>query len=255
MSVAKVGAKMDVGLPGAQKMTFCYCPAGSFTMGSSDPRETAIVIRKQERVNLTQGFWMAVTECTQGQWQAVMNDNPSTFKGDDNLPVETVSWEQADAFISRLNATVTLPAGLKFSLPTEAQWEYACRADTAEEFSFGSSLSATQANFNGGSPARAASMAASRGRTVRVGSYPANAWGLRDMHGNVWEWCRDTWDGMKGLRGGDDPMGDIGPRRVNRGGSWASESYFTRSSHRNSAESGYSGNSLGFRAALIPVDK
>ncbi|MCX6866455.1 MAG: formylglycine-generating enzyme family protein, partial [Verrucomicrobia bacterium] len=192
-------------------------------------------------VKLSKGFWMAQTECTQAQWVAVMGGNPSQFKGDD-LPVETVSWNDVQIFIAKLNDAKTLPAGWKAALPTEAQWEYACRAGTKTAFSFGKTLTAKQANIE-----------RSLDKTSAVASYPANAWGLYDMHGNVWEWCLD-WLGDI-LVGGTDPSGGpSGPGRGIRGGAWRDDANYCRAAYRNYAPPNYSaGSNVGFRVALSSV--
>ena len=175
--------------------TFRWCPPGKFMMGSPADEPNRSNNESQHEVTLTRGFWMLETQVTQQMWESVMGANPSRFKGA-KLPVEQVSWNDCQEFITKLNAELKsgghkspvsngelTPAaleGYKFSLPTEAQWEYACRAGTTTAYSFGNSLSAEQANFRG-----------NVGQTKDVGSYPANAWGLKDMHGNVWEWCQD----------------------------------------------------------------
>ena len=127
---------------------------------------------------LTKGFWMGVHQVMQAQWQAVMGSNPSMFKGDGNLPVENVSWDDCVAFCEALGRK----DGKAYRLPTEAEWEYACRAGTTTPFHFGATISTNQVNHHN-----------SRNKTTPVGSFPANAWGLFDMHGNVLEWCQDLY--------------------------------------------------------------
>src|SRR5690606_17702701 len=142
-------------------------------------------------------------EVTQGQWEAVMgNDsNLSHFQGSKRLPVEKVNWDDAKAFCGKLK----LPSGLVAGLPTEAEWEYACRVETTTVFSFGNTLNGREENCNGNFPYGAAMKGAYLERTTEVGSYGANRWGLHDMHGNVWELCEDRY-GTK-LAGGQDPTG------------------------------------------------
>jgi formylglycine-generating enzyme required for sulfatase activity len=193
-------------------------------------------------VKLSKGFWMAQTECTQAQWVAVMGDNPSGFIGD-NLPVEKVSWNDVRKFITKLNDAKTLPAGWKVDLPTEAQWEYACRAGTKTAFSFGKTLTAKRANFG----------KSLGGETCAVASYATNAWGLYDMHGNVWEWCLD-WLGDI-LVGGTDPSGGpSGSGRGIRGGAWRDDANYCRAAGRYYASPNYTaGSNVGFRLALSSV--
>ncbi len=140
------GKEMSIKLPDKVVMKFCYCPAGSFRMGSPSDEPGRRANEDQVKVRLSKGFWLAQTECTQKQWVAVMGDNPSTYKGDD-LPVETLSWHDVQKFITKLNKAKTLPAGWKAALPTEAQWEYACRAGTKTAYSYGDALTSKQSNF------------------------------------------------------------------------------------------------------------
>jgi formylglycine-generating enzyme required for sulfatase activity len=182
---------------------FCWCPAGTFMMGEEG---------KQHRVGLSRGYWMLETPVTQGMWMSMMGNNPSNFKGI-QLPVEQVSWNDCQEYIKKLNESGKAPAGFKFALPTEAQWEYACRAGTTTAYHFGDTLTREQANFGGG-------------QTSEVGKYPANAWGLKDMHGNVWEWCND-WYGDYPAGAVTDPTGTTqGSYRVIRGGCWGSLARF-----------------------------
>ncbi len=235
-----VGKTLEVGLPGGKVMRFCYCPAGKFTMGSPVSEPGHSNDENQVSVTISQGFWMAETEVTQGQWQSVIGSNPSRFKGA-SLPVEQVSWEDAQEMVRKLNQTSRPPSGFKFALPTEAQWEYACRAGTQTAYAFGSQLTPQKANFGKGAG----------GQTVAVMSYGPNRWGLYEMHGNVWEWCSD-WRG-DGLQGGVDPRGDSsGVSRVIRGGGWDIDAVRCRAADRDGNAPGYRLNVLGFRPALVP---
>ena len=234
------GRVMAVDLPGGGVMKFCYCPPGSFKMGSPPAEKNRITNEDQVKVHFSKGFWMAQTECTQAQWVAVMGNNPSALKGDE-LPVESVNWNDAQAFIAKLIEAKTLPAGWKVALPTEAQWEYACRAGTKTTYSFGETLTPKQANFG-----------KALGKPSAVASYPANAWGLYDMHGNVSEWCED-WLGDK-LTGGTDPKGvAAGSSRVGRGGNWDYLASSCRAAIRSSYSPGNVYSYVGFRVVLSPT--
>ena len=182
-----------------------------------------------------------------------MGTNPSKFKGAD-LPVETVSWDDVTSFCAKLTERERragrLPEGYAYQLPTEAHWEYACRAGTKTAFSFGDSLSSLQANFDGNYPYGGAPKGTYLEKTVAVGTYPANAWGFHDMHGNVWEWCRD-WYGNYPSGSVSDPIGPAsGSNRADRGGSWLNGGHFLRSAERHDDTPGYRFSDLGFRAGL-----
>ena len=218
---------------------------GTFEMGSSSGTSD----ETSHTVTLTEGFWLGKHEVTQSQWEKVMGRrNPSYFKGGDR-PVERVSWTEVTAFCDKLTASERtagrLPAGMTYQLPTEAQWEYACRAGTKTAFSFGDSLTSEQANISGGS-----------GETVDVGKYPGNSWGFHDMHGNVFEWCAD-WYGAYPTGAVSDPVGPAGGSdRVLRGGSWRLTAYSARSAiRRGRVPAGRDGLFLGFRLSLRPASK
>lgn len=237
---AAAGKIIQMKLAGEVTMKFCFCPPGSFKMGSPASEADREEGEAQVEVSISQGFWMAQTEVTQKQWEAIMGSRRGSFHGKDDLPVETVNWEKAEELILKLNERVALTRGWEFVLPTEAQWEYACRAGTKSRFSFGDTLTSKQANFNGQRP-RA------------VASYDANAWGMYDMHGNVGEWCRDAWDGKSKLPGGTDPVGSIGSGHVVRGGSYGSSEKNCRSATRNMELKDLSFTYVGFRVAVVPV--
>jgi formylglycine-generating enzyme required for sulfatase activity len=208
--------------------------AGSFTMGSgSDAHE----------VTLTKGYWLGKTEVTQGQWEALMGNSLSYFKGSDR-PVENVSWEDAMSFCRKLTererAAGRLPEGYAYILPTEAQWEYACRAGTTGDYA-GSLDSMGWYDQNSG------------GQTHAVGHKQANAWGLYDMHGNVWEWCADWYGNYPGGSVCDPSGAASGTSRVYRGGGWDSPATGCLSAIRIRFGPGYRGYYLGFRLALSSV--
>jgi len=201
----------------------------------------------QCRVTLTKGFYLGKHEVTQSQWGQVMGSNPSKFKGADR-PVEEVSWNDVTLFCKKLTEIERragrLSDGMAYQLPTEAQWEYACRAGTTTAFSFGESLTSRQANIRGGP-----------GETTEVGTYPANPWGFHDMHGNVWEWCAD-WYGDYPSGAARDPVGPAGGScRVGRGGSWFGAASGARCADRVRIGPAYSSSYLGFRLSLRPVSK
>jgi formylglycine-generating enzyme required for sulfatase activity len=237
------GVQLDLPLTDNVSQPFSLIPAGSFTMGSpsgEEGRNGGFVDEEiQVDVTLTQPFWLAKTEVTQAQWKAVMGDSPSHFKGP-NLPVDNVSGEDVDAYLAKLNEKGLLPEGLKFALPTEAQWEYACRAGEKGPFSGGSLDEVAWYDGNSGR------------RSHEVGQKKPNAWRLHDMHGNVEEWCADWED--EALEGGVDPTGPIwGTRRVSRGGSWWHNSSSCRAANRWRYNLPRERSVLlGFRPALVP---
>ena len=198
-------------------------------------------------VTLTQGFWLADSACTQALWTAVMGVNPSHFQDDPNLPVENVSWLDVQQFIEKLN---TLFPDLHANLPTEAQWEYACRAGTQTPFSFGENITPEQANYDGNYPYAGGEKGLYRERTVPVKSLPPNPWGLFEMHGNVWEWCADWYAEEYPKQAITNPLGpDQGTYRVLRGGSWLNLGRSPRSAFRSRDEPDYRHDGIGFRLA------
>ena len=225
------------------EFAFRWCPAGTFMMGSPTSENGRNDDEKQHQVTLTKGFWMMETEVTQKQWKAVMGNNPSNFKGDD-LPVEQVSWNDCQEFCKKC-----VQLGLLVQLPTEAQWEYACRAGSTTAYFWGNALNGDKANCDGNYPCGTTTIGKYLKKTTPVGSYAANAWGLYDMHGNVWEWCQD-WFGDYPSGSVTDPTGPSnGSDRVIRGGSWNSDARSCRSAYRFYNEPGYRSNRLGFRVA------
>ncbi|MCL2005267.1 MAG: formylglycine-generating enzyme family protein [Planctomycetaceae bacterium] len=241
----KAGDRMELKINDVE-YAFRWCPQGTFMRGD-EPGE------------VSRGFWMLETEVTQTMWESVMGNNPSYFKGV-NLPVEQVSWNDCQEFIAKLNAELksggrqspggtaspdstgrltpaALGEGFKFSLPTETQWEYACRAGTTTAYHFGDTLTQQQANFDGE-------------QTRDVGSFPANAWGLRDMHGNVREWCLDWWGDYPSEV--TDPTGpDWDSDRVIRGGSWYGLAVHCRSAYRGGHAPAVRAYFVGLRLCLI----
>src|ERR1019366_322239 len=210
-------------------MKFVWIAPGNFMMGS--PKEELLMDSNetQHKVTLTKGFYMSVYTVTQEQWQGVMGNNPSNFKGEKNLPVEQVSWDDCQQFIKKLREKDKKA----YRLPSESEWEYSCRAGTKTPFHFGETISTDQANYNGDFIYGTGKKGVNRKKTTPVGSFPANAWGLHDMHGNLWQWCQD-WYGEYLQKDVVDPQGpEKGEGRVLRGGSWLNFPLNCRSAYRH----------------------
>ena len=211
-------------------MKFVWIPPGSFMMGSPKEEKGRSDGEIQHKVTLTRGFYMGIHLVTQEQWKEVMGNNPSRFKGEKNLPVETVSWDDCQEFIKKLREKDKKP----YRLPSEAEWEYACRAGTTTPFHFGETISTDQANYLGEAVHGNGKKDVYRGKTTPVGSFPANAWGLFDMHGNIYEWCQDWFRDYYSNTEVVDPQGPVnGEGHVVRGGSWISSLLQCRSAHRS----------------------
>ena len=224
--VARAAKGSFLALPGGAVMEMVWCPPGTFMMGSPANEEWRHYNETLHQVTLTKGFWMAKTEVTQAQWQSVMGNNPSAHKGDD-LPVERVSWNACQKFCQK--------AGL--SLPTEAEWEYACRAGSTEQFGGTGNLEDMGwYSVN------------SQYTTHPVGQKQPNAWGLYDMHGNVYEWCQDWLRGDYPSGAVTNPTGaDNSGERVRRGGSYTTSASDYRSANRKADEPHLSYDYYGFR--------
>jgi formylglycine-generating enzyme required for sulfatase activity len=231
-------------------MEFVYIAPATFTMGSPSDEPDRDSDEQQHRVTFTKGFYLQTTEVTQGQWKAVMGDNPSTFKKcGDNCPVETVSWDEVQDFIQKLNQK---EGGSMYRLPTEAEWEYSSRAGTETPFAFGQCLSTAQANYNGKFPLSGCTEGEYRKRTLPVASFSQNAWGLYDMQGNVAEWWQD-WLGGYPSGNVTDPTGPSnGRHRVRRGGGWSNSAPYCRSADRNGNSPHMRFNFIGFRLVRNP---
>jgi len=229
-------------------------------MGSPDGELGRGRDERQHQVTLTRGFYMQTTEVTQGQWKRVMGTNPSGFQNcGDDCPVENVSWDDAQAFIRKLNQ---MEGRRRYRLPTEAEWEYAARAGSRTAYSWGNEARCENMMFEndvGSSEDKCVEYVRRRGMTpdstAPVGSYAPNAWGLYDMHGNVWEWCSD-WYGDYPSGSVTDPVGpSSGSNRVLRGGSWDHPPGRCQSVSRCGHLPGHRYNHLGFRLACeIPTD-
>ena len=229
---AAAGMRRLVDLGGGVRLELCGIPSGKFTMGGPGSDETP------HAVTLTNAFWLGRTQVTQAQWDAVFRHNSSSFKGRD-LPVEGVNWDFAMEFCERLNAKALLPVGWKFALPSEAQWEYACRSGIAKDSAGSLNELAWFAGNSGGT-------------THPVATKKPNDWGLHDMCGNVWEWCAD-WYGDYPKGAVTDPTGpNTGSNRVCRGGAWNGGREACRPANRNGRTPSFYCDYVGFRVASVP---
>lgn len=242
----------------------CWCPPGRFLMGSPADEPQRRADEGQVETVLSTGFWMGKYEVTQGQWKRVIGalPGPANAGVGDDFPVYWVNFPQAEEFCRRLTELARiageLPNGWEFRLPTEAQWEYACRAGTTTAFAFGTTLTRDQANL--GKPYRGTADPTPGATATAVGSYPPNAWGIHDMHGNEFEWCRDWYHSR--LPGGTDPdLSDVrgSPNRdgtysrVRRGGAWMDSTEYCRSALRLRYEPHRNSDHIGFRVVLVRV--
>ena len=265
-------AKVENPLAGDQRngnglgMKFVWCPPGTITMGSPKSENDSADSAHRVAATLSTGFWLGVYEVTQGEYARIMGHNPSRFSAQgeahqavaghdtDRFPVERVSWDDALEFCRKLTdqerVAGRLASGWEYTLPTDAQWEYACRAATTTAYSFGNQLNGNEANCNGNYPYGTDARGPFLERTTTAGSYQANAWGLYDMHGNVWEWCRDFHAARP--PGGVDPFVASGDsERVIRGGSWFSDARDCRTAYRLAAAVRiFRGHGVGFRVVL-----
>ena len=215
------------------QMTFVLIPAGSFEMGSERGDDDERPVRS---VHIDKPFYISQFEVTQAQWFSVMESDPSQFSDDDNRPVENVSWEDAQAFVDKLNAT---EPGATYRLPTEAEWEYAARAGSITAYAFGDDMADLDAY---------AWYVDNAGNTTHpVGEKQANAWGAHAMHGGVWEWVYDRYGPYPSDADSDTPDPPPGLRRVIRGGSWLSPAEDCRAASRSHAHPTFRGANVGFR--------
>ena len=225
-------------------LTFVLVPAGTFQMGSPAREPGHRSDERQHAVTFTRPFYMAATEVTQRAWMKVMGSNPSRFRGDSDRPVENVTWHDAQKFIERLNGR----GDGHYRLPTEAEWEYACRAGTTTSYSFGDRLSSADANYDARYPLPGQAKGRYRNHTVKAASFPPNAWGLFDMHGNVWEWCEDDYCTYPNSSVVDpEPAQCRSGLKIIRGGSWYFNADSARSALRYTHAPHLRGFSLGFR--------
>jgi formylglycine-generating enzyme required for sulfatase activity len=230
-------------------MDMIWVEPGTFTMGSPTSEAGRSSSETQHEVTLTQGFYLGKYEVTQAQYEAVMTGNtdglsatPSQWPNNANRPVEKVSWDDIQKFLTRLNSQQAgnIPEGWAYVLPTEAQWEYACRAGTTTAYSWGDSITTSNANYSD----------SGYSQTRDVGLYSANPWGFFDMHGNVWEWTAD-WYAAYSSGAQTDPEGPAtGSTRVLRGGSWGNPSPHLRSAARGYDYPSTRYFSFGFRVGF-----
>jgi len=246
---------IDVKINNSVGMRFRLIPPGTFEMGSPASEPKRISHETLHNVSITQPKLLGIYPVTQGEWKKLMGSNPSYFtsvQGEDTsrFPVEQVSWEDSQAFLTQLNAQHGLK-GWRYRLPTEGEWEYACRAGTVSPFWFGGELNGKQGNCNGTCPYpdKTTEKGPYLERPTVVGAYGANPFGICDQHGNVWEWCGDWYNkGYYEQSEGEDPQGpSSGSSRVLRGGSWSSNATYCRSARRNRSVPSNRNHFIGFR--------
>jgi formylglycine-generating enzyme required for sulfatase activity len=257
-SLEKKGPELAKTLSNTIGLKLVLIPAGTFRMGA--PPDEAGRRENEDpwhEVTLTRPFYLGVYPVTQGQYERVMQQNPSRHTpaagGGPDHPVENVTWLDAAEFCRRLSELAAeQEAGRAYRLPTEAEWEHACRAGTTTAFCFGPALSSAQANFDGRFPSAGADVGRFAGKTTKGGAYPPNNFGLCDMHGNVWEWCADWLDSLYyGKSPRRDPPGPAEGRfRVLRGGSWRNHAVTCRAAYRNGLAPGVRDGAVGFRVVL-----
>jgi formylglycine-generating enzyme required for sulfatase activity len=255
------GYRQDLGKGVA--LTMVKIPSGSFLMGSPENEPERFDDEGPQHEVKLGAFSMAQTPITQAQWLVVagwpklerdLKPDPAQFKGA-NRPVERVSWHDAQEFCRRLSQRT----GQRYGLPSEAQWEYACRAGSTTPFHFGATLTPELANYDGNNCYVNGPKGPNRGQTTEVASFPANDWGLHDMHGNVWEWCADHWYDSYNLAPGDDQPWLIAAAAANeqkllRGGSWIGDPGDCRSAYRSHDEAVSDDDDVGFRVVCLPQD-
>ncbi|MBN2283285.1 MAG: formylglycine-generating enzyme family protein [Deltaproteobacteria bacterium] len=228
-------------------MEFLLIPPGTFLMGSPPGEKGRDVNELQHAVTIEKPFFLQTTEVTQEQWKAVMGTVPFYYKHcGPHCPVESVTWYEAVDFVRKLNS---MEKTKKYRLPTEAEWEYACRAGTTSPFNTGSCITAAQANFDGNRPYPGCEGGIYMDAPMPAGSFPPNPWGLFDMHGNVWEWCSESRHGV--AEESTAPVAGPASKeyRTHRGGSWYNDATHLRSASRTRLYPMYKFRFGGFRVA------
>ncbi len=232
-----------------------YIPGGKFMMGSSESQQQEVTVPSffMGKFQITQAQWRAIASCEDLKVKRDLepdpsNFNPSNFKGDER-PVEKVTWDEAVEFCQRLSRHT----GTEYRLPSEAEWEYACRAGTTTPFHFGETITSDLANYHGNYTYANEPKGEYRKQTTSVGSFLPNAFGLYDMHGNVWEWCQDNWhDNYQGAQNdGSAWVLGLGIKKVIRGGSWDYYPLYCRSAYRDDPSRDARVNGLGFRVVRV----
>jgi eukaryotic-like serine/threonine-protein kinase len=232
-------------------MVMVKIPAGSFNMGSPDNEKDRDKNESPQHPLTLPEFYLGQTLVTQEQWETIMGANPSSFKGNNKLPVDSVSWLEAMDFCRRL----TRKTGRTYRLPSEAEWEYACRAGTKTPFAFGETINPKIVNFDGTRPYASASQGENRKKTTPVATFPPNVFGLYDMHGNLWEWCLDEWvENYNNSRArGDLKSQNPEKERLLRGGSWNYGAKSSRSADRSHVPASRRRNWFGLRVVADEI--
>jgi formylglycine-generating enzyme required for sulfatase activity len=225
------------------KLEMVEIPAGTFYMGSPENEKGRYDSESPQHQVTVPSFFVGKYPLTQAQYEAIMGNNPAYFKGN-NRPVECVSWDDGVAFCEKLSQKT----GKNYKLPSEAQWEYACRAGTTTPFYFGESITPDLVNYNGNYAYAAAPKGQYRKQTTDVGTFPPNAFGLYDMHGNVWEWCEDDWQEnyINAPVNGSALISRSDYKRL-RGGSWLNDPGYCRSAFRSLSNLVNGNDNIGFR--------
>jgi sulfatase modifying factor 1 len=240
------GCSRGATLDQATGLQLIRVPAGRFVMGSPSTEPSRSADETPHRVVLTHEFYLGRDEVTQDEWARIVGSRPSNHAGCGRCPVERINFLDVQHFLSLLNER---SARFRYRLPTEAEWEYACRAGTTTAFATGATIATDQANYNGSNPITFAPGKDNRAATTPVGTFPPNPWGLRDMHGNVWEWTADWYGPYPSIDTTDPPGPPSGEKRVIRGGSWAFGADSARCAARYTHTPTDLGFSLGVRVA------